>query len=494
MPVMACKARSTIDIFQNPVITDFWININAERRSSVNTLMAEAALNKNSYQERRYRRSSRFKPSVIHSHEEGLTGKVARLTGETIEEISRPKDKYKLQEYRLMLESSPEAKACIELKALRARASLGDYTHPNKDIQEFVRENIEGMRGSIGDVVHQMASALPLGFSVAEIVYTNRSPGHRFQWRLDTINPLEPERISFAGKRGDIKYVVYTNQRRGKKFVDYARCIHVVNGITFGEPFGSPEARRAMPLFKAMQLILSEMAVAGKNNASGILLAQADSNKKVRVLDSRGNPMREGSREKTMTGPEALLLQMKGIESSGIVATDLENKITPLPMPSAESFWMNSTNILKKGIFLAFMVPSLIWDEGSGGLGNSGISGNHLAILDSNIDAIVRQIQDQLVEKLARNLIQWQFGWQRNWGKFERQPHTDPAAQMGRAASLLSAISTQVIPSTDLDAINRLREDLGISPITHEDMFAMRQMQASLQQMTAAPAEPVAAA
>jgi hypothetical protein len=431
--------------------------------------------------------SGRFKPSLVSGLSGAITGKVTRLTNEAIEEISRPRDKYRISEYRKMLESSPEAAACVEMKALRARASIGEYSHENKEIQKFIQDNLDHMQGSLGNVVHQMSSALPYGFSVAEIAFTNRSPGRRFEWRLDTINPLDPDRIHFAGRKGNITHTIFSDAKKGRQWIDYSRCLHVVNGINFGEPFGSPEARRAMPIFKAMQLILSEMVVAGKNNATGILLAQADSNERVRVLGPDGKPIMQGGKEKTMTGPEALLHQMKGLESSGIIATDIKNKVMPLLIPSDSGYWLNTTQILKKALFLSFMVPSLIWDEGSGGLGNAGISGNHLAVLDSNIDAIVRQIEDQLVEKLVRPLIQWNFGWQKNWGKFEKQPYTSPEAQMGRIGNLISAISTQIIPATDLDAINRLREDLGIAPITLQDMMAMQQMTAAMQQMAAAP-------
>jgi hypothetical protein len=135
---------------------------------------------------------------------------------------------------------------------------------------------------------------------------------------------------------------------------------------------------------------------------------------------------------------------------------------------------------LRKGIFLSFMVPSLIWDEGSSGLGNSGISGNHLAVLDANIDAVVQQIQDQLVEKVARNIIQWNMGWKKTWGQFEKQPYTDPTAQMSRASSLITAMSSQIIPNTDIDAVNRLREDLGISPINQDELIKLAELQAMI--------------
>lgn len=455
--------------------------------------MAQPAIQKSYYKQKRARHG-RFKPSVLFGLNNAIAGKVARLTNETLEEITRPKDKYKLREYKQMLASSPEAAACINLKGLRAAASLGEYSHEEKDAQKQVRENLEGMRGSIKDFTRQASSsAMSLGLGLGEIVWTNRAPGHRFEWRLDTINILDPERCHFAGKKGDIKYVIYNDPKKGKKWIEYSRVIHVVSGMHLGDPFGDPEARRAMPLFKAMQLILSEMVVAGKNSASGLLVAQADSNERVRVLGSDGKPYKNpDGTEKTMTGPEALLHQMKGIESSGIVATDLKNKITPLVIPNDAGYWNTAWSLLRKGLFLSFMVPSLIWDEGSSGLGNSGISGNHLAVLDANIDAVVQQIQDQLVEKVARNIIQWNLGWKKGWGQFEKQPYTDPTAQMSRVSNLVSAMSMQIIPNTDIDAINRLREDLGISPITQEDMLAMQQMQAAMQQMMA-PADPAMA-
>ncbi len=452
--------------------------------------MAQPAIQRSYYKEKRARHSGRFKPSVLTGLSNGLAGKIARLTGDSIEEIARPRDKYTLREYKDMVESSSQAKACIELKALRARATIGKYSHEDKEAQELVRENIDNMTGSIGELVHQLASALPYGFAVAEIVWTNRAPGRRFQYAVEAINILDPERVKFAGKKGEITHVIYNDQRRGRQWIDYSKVIHVTNGIHFGEPYGSPEARRAMPFFKALQLIYSEMAVAGKNNASGMLLAQADSNERVTVLGPDGKPYKNADNTiKTMTGPEALLYQMKGLESSGIIATDLKNRVQPLVIPSGEAFWLNAVTLLQKAIMLAFMVPSLIWDEGSSGLGNSGISGNHLNVLDSNVQAVVSMIADQLVEKVARPLITWNISWKSSFGKWEQTPHTDPQMMMTRASNLMSAISMGIIPSSDLSAVNQLREDMGVPPISQEDMVRLAQLQQIMSSIGGAGAE-----
>ena len=87
------------------------------------------------------------------------------------------------------------------------------------------------------------------------------------------------------------------------------------------------------------------------------------------------------------------------------------------------------------------------------------------------------------MEKIARNIITWNIGWKSGFGKFETQPHSDPAQQASRAMNLMSAISSQVIPSTDLSAVNRLREDLGVSPITQDEMVQLAQMAQAMQSM-----------
>jgi len=44
----------------------------------------------------------------------------------------------------------------------------------------------------------------------------------------------------------------------------------------------------------------------------------------------------------------------------------------------------------------------------------------------------------------------------------------------------MSAVSSQIIPSTDTDAINRLREDPGIASITQKYYLSLIEMQAIL--------------
>lgn len=432
---------------------------------------------------RKASRRTSFNPAMVRGLGGRITSKVNNLTQETIQEITRPKDKYTIKQYKELLETEPLSKACVELKRLRMMASMEGYENEDKKLQDFVLDNFATMDGNLRTAIGQLSSALPFGFAVAEIEFASDLPGNRGQWRLKSINPLDPERVSFAGRKGAITYVVYNDSGK-KKYIEYSRCIHVVNGITFGDPYGSAECRRAMPYYKAKTLLFAEMMVAGKNNASAMLIAQADSNDTVQILGPDGNPLRnpDGS-QKVMSAQEALMRQLEQAESNGIIATDLKNRVSPLLIPSGENFWNLALMLLKKEILLSFLVPSLIWDEGSGGLGNTGISGNHKSTLDANIGAIEEQIQEEVLEKIVRNLIFWNFGFHKKYGSFASQPYTDPNMIMSRASNLLTALSTGVIPQSDIDAVNRLREDLGVPPLDREQMMNLLALNVQQQQM-----------
>jgi hypothetical protein len=432
-----------------------------------------------------------------------IASQISTLTQQTIQEISRPRDKYKIKDYKELLESEPLSRACVELKSLRAVSSFGEYEHEDKKVQTWVRSNFETMAGTISAIVRELASSLPFGFAVAEINMTSKMYGKAGEWRLDSINPLDPERVSFAGWKGQITHVVYNDSASAsggtKKWIPYKKCLHITNGLgLFGSPYGTPECRRAMPYYRAKNLIFSEMMVAGKNSASGILLAQADSNETVRLLGADNEQVRGANGEvKTVSAVEALGYQLQNLESSGIITTDLKNRVTPLLIPSGDNFWQYSLQLLKKEILLSFLTPSLIWDEGSfSALGNAGISGNHKAILDANIGAVVSQIQDEMLEKVVRWLLVHNFpksSWSKNFGSFSAQPYNDPNFEATKASNLIAAISSQILPSSDIDVINTLREAVGVAPVDERRNLELLQKQIDMQVMqqnAAAPADP----
>ncbi len=436
-------------------------------------------------------------PALLAPMEGQISAQINRLTGDIMREIMAPRDKYKLDDYINMLEQDPTSKACVELKALRATITLGDYQHKDKDAQEWIKGNFDSMDGALAAGIGQLCSAMPLGFAVAEINFTNKAPGRYGEWRLESINILDPRRITFRGAAGRINEVVYRDGMGRKKYIPYKKCLHVVNGLatTFNEPFGSAEARRAMPYYRAKQLMLAELTVAAKNQATGIITAFADSNDSVRLLGADGKPVKNpDGTDKIVSAQESLLYQLQGLENSSILVTDLKNRVAPMQLPSGENFFNINLQFLNRQILMSYGVSALMFDEGSsGGLGNTGISQAHRSVLDSQIEAIVTQLRDKILENVVRPLLVYNFGskYAQNLGSFSMQPYTDPTLMMQKGQFLLQAITAGVIPASDITAINALREFAGIAPISYEDMQslieAQTQTQAAQQGVSAQP-------
>jgi hypothetical protein len=276
--------------------------------------------------------------------------------------------------------------------------------------------------------------------------------------------------------------------------------VHIVNDpeMVFNDPFGMAESESAMPYYKSKQSLTAEMLVSGKNQATGILTAFADSNDSVRLLDVNGKPQKNmDGTDKIVSSVESLAYQLANLENSNVIVTDLKNKIIPLPLPTGDSFFINNLQYLNRQIMLSFGVSALMFDEGSvGGLGNSGISQSHKSVLDSQIDGIVKQIRDKLLEKVIKPLLVYNFGskYARNLGTFAVSASTDPNIIISKGNFLLSAITSGAIPASDISAINVLREMCGVPKIDMEEqqrmMNAQLDQQMQQQQMQQAAMQP----
>jgi len=93
----------------------------------------------------------------------------------------------------------------------------------------------------------------------------------------------------------------------------------------------------------------------------------------------------------------------------------------------------------------------------------------HKTVLDSQIENLVQQLQDQLIEKIVKPLLVMNFGITEDFGEFEFDRNLDPEVANIRIQSLISAMSAQVIPTTNLNVINALLSLLDIPTLTESD-------------------------
>lgn len=415
-----------------------------------------------------------------------FSSRILRMTGDTLEEIVRIEDKAgTLNDLITMMERDPVARSCAELKALRATTSFGRYKHSNTRIQDWVQGNIESMEGNLNLLVGQLCSAMPLGFAVGEVLFDSSL---RREWRLKGINILDPRRVSFEGLRSGIKYVIYRDNDGNKKRIPYSKCVHVVSGYTtnFNDPFGSPEAKRAYPYYQAKKTVLAEMTIAAKNNATGFWIGFTDSNDKVELLGPNGQPLKDGKGNTIqVSAPQALAQQLRQLENSSVLVTDIKNRVEPRQLSAGEQFWNLALMFLNQSITQAFHLPASIFNE-SHGLFGGDVAETHKSVLDATIESTVHQIKDELLNKAFRPLIQANFGEYRELGDFTADVKTDPQTKSALLQNIIAATSMQLVPSDDPDVVNKVRELLDLplktSETLQDEALSTQQLQGATQQ------------
>lgn len=427
------------------------------------------------------------------------TTQITRVTSDLVQEINFSDKKYKLDDYAELLENEEVINAILEVKILRAAASLGKYAHPKDEATQWILGNFSDMKGDLNNVVGRLATASYFGFNAGEIVFNDKVPGYRNEWRLGGINVLDVLKTSFAGTRRGVTHIIDkshpelgkvcldTNGNKYKKgWIPIAKCLHISTGSLGGDPFGKALARRAMPYWKAKKILLSEWVVAGKNQSAGLLLGFTDSNDTVTLLGPDGQPARRGDGSiATISAVQNMVKAIERLDETNFLITDLKNRLQWQPMSVDSGFFQTVLQYIDRKLLLTQLAPSLTFDEGSGQFGNTSVAMVQKTMLDSQIASIVTQIKDQIIEKVVKPLLQWNFGYtsKDGWGDFEVDASGDPNSSAMKAQMLMGAMAQQIVPTSDPQAMNALRELLGLPHQKESDMLEAVQKSVQLQVM-----------
>lgn len=281
-----------------------------------------------------------FQPSLYIPTNARLTSSIQALTGRYITEIYSPKRRV-YNEWIKMLDKDPIAAFCAAIKVLRAQITFGEYTHPNKDYQKFIRQNFTNMEGSFRTILARLASAMTFGYSVAEINFSSTIPGFRQKWMLKNINILDIRYLSVRGCKGKIIEYGYTDRHNNTIYIDHRKCLHITNTdlIPFNTDliWGSADCERALNWYKLRQLIATEFSIAAKNNATGILWGKTNSTQRMQLYDSNDQLKTDATgRAITVSKQKALYMQLKELENNDLIVTDNETNLDILQTQTGE--------------------------------------------------------------------------------------------------------------------------------------------------------------
>jgi len=408
-----------------------------------------------------------------------IISKLGELTLSVVNDLSNP-SRYTIKQLVDVLEKDPTVYACSLLKTARAIELLGEYhNETKKDLQKWVRSNLANMEGTVEELTSRLSSADALGFSAAEWKLKKKGSSRFSEWQLAGFNYLNPEHTTFRAKGGNVLSVRYRDGSREKK-VPIWKLLHVTGGsiINFGERsvYGSPSILRAYPYIKLKQLIFAEMGISAKRLATGLVVGQADSSQ---LVQEKG---KDGKLTGKYVSPiENLSKQLSFIQNHGTIVTDKQNSISALQLPAGEQFWNLAKNMVDEQIMRSMLVPQMIWSEGSGALGIGALSQTQHTILDTSVKQMVKQIEDALIEKLIKPLIIWNFGVQEDYGHFERKKSSTPDQESIVTQNLITSLSMGLVPQSDIDGVNALRERLELPLIDPQKQMMQAQIQAQLQ-------------
>jgi hypothetical protein len=382
---------------------------------------------------------------------------IASVVGDMIQDLIREDDN-PLEDYLLMLETSPVLGAAADASNLMLLQRFGAYTHPDENIQTFIRTNIEQMNGSLNWSIAELSAADFIGYVCSEwSVVPNAG-----EWKLDRLQGLDPRKYGFRGTMSGITDLRYQGAA-GDIYIPYDRIVHIVGRrwLSFGDPQGKASCKLAIAAWKAWKIVIAEMLVASQRQGTGLLVGKAPSDKMVPLFDQDGNPLLdENDRPLSKPAPEALLEALDNLDNRTVLATDIENSVEILSQQTREGFFLNILKYLQQLQLLAFLFPESILT--TSGVGDSNLNSGQRTTLDLLLDNRAEQIKEAFLESWVRALIIYNFGEQEErYGSFPT-PENNSVDSLALFAALDNAVSHGTFSSQDLDVINKMRELAGL--------------------------------
>lgn len=378
-----------------------------------------------------------------------------------------------------MQRRDPVVSQCLALKALRAVQSFGTYTHPKKEIESFINSNFNGLKKSFKRTLFKIITSVILyGFSIAEFTLTSKARGFQGEWRLARLNVLDPEKIvRITGRGGKAVFIEYDNGHGKLVKIPYEKCIHVTNnsGANFDadEFWGVGDGIAALQYYRLKRVVLTQLALATKNNSTGIIHVQVPNTGRTILVDNKLEPIK-GSNGKPIetTKQIALNYQLQDLYKKDFIVTDTDVSIQRIQVQNNENFWEYVLNYIDRAIQRAFSVPTGILDSGTGGVQNVGLSQNFKSVFDSTIFSLTELLKEELIAKLVKHLLFYNFplDWfKNNYGEFRFEAEEDPNVVNSRLSTISSLVASGMLDANDPEILTVIKKNLGLPALDEKE-------------------------
>lgn len=412
-----------------------------------------------------------------------------------------------VETYKRMLDTDDTIGAGIDFMNLSFISRFGEYKHPSKEIQEFVRRALNQMEGSWHGNLDEMFSAEWSGFSLTEQVWDFKSDFDGFPAfvpkKLVTYPPLT---IVFAVNRhGEVlPDGIYQYQRFHNTFFnsfvsgtdngsldgfrpdlyasigDYPYPIRIAADLTyltvkipktkvihlrssstgkFDNPYGRSILRRAYKHWVSKDAYIKMRLVAADRKGTPLLVGYAAPNDT--VLQNEMNTGHGGT--EAMRADLALAATMRTIHNSSFIVIPGRKgetyELEAIQTQGDMTVFKDAIDDCNKGILQSLLIPELIMGGSNGG--SYALGSEHTKNYNRIIDGKLKQYKQAILEQFIQKIIAYNFPrkqWEKDgFGDFLLEEY-DPDT-MEKMANIFGALTQNgyLSPSEQVD-MDHVRE------------------------------------
>lgn len=369
-------------------------------------------------------------------------------------------DNIPIEMYERMLDTDETVFSGIEFLTMSALARLGQYTHTDQKIQDFVNENLVQMDGNFIEACGDILTALAFGFSTTEILW--KTVGG--QVRLRGLQTLHPKTVHLdieteGPNKNKLKTVWQNFRGLYQATLPPDKVIHYAHRGKFGNLYGRSRLKPAFKSWFIKDVILKAWGACCERYGTPFRVG------KVRGGNTMMTNPATGAQVNLFSYTSALLDKLG---EKGSLAVD-ENTDVQLVYPTknfGEDFHQ-LVGYCNTMTYRALGLPSLIADQGS--TGSYSLGKQHYELFVLVLEHILNELIDTVIDQLIRRLIEMNFGPQDNYGDFTREK------LQAEDEKLISEVLTNLrtsgaIDPERLDDLNWMRDRVGLPLLEEEDI------------------------
>jgi hypothetical protein len=426
-----------------------------------------------------------------------------------------------IETFKRMVDTDDTIGSGVDFLTTCLAARIGQYTHPNKEISDWVNKALDCVDGGWFSSLKELLSASWAGFAVQEIVWANQELGF-IPKKLITMPPstllFETERtgeltydgilqyqrnynpalgasgpsylFGFAGvnttgpvrpdplaKLGDFPFPLRTANTYSYLSIRIPKqkCIHYAFDAQgrFGNPYGRSLLRRAYKYYVMKDAFLQMLAVALDRKGTPLTIVYADPNHT--VIDQEKAQAGVSARGNANVGLRGDLAAQKAFRNihndTTIILPGKKGQYYDtdfVPQDSNTQSFIAALDFCNKSLMRALLLPSLVFGSGDGS-GSFALGQEHAKTFDKILDGMNAGLIQTVLNQLIKQMLMYNFPeevWKKDgYGSFGKR-QLSPEEIDKEMSILEKGVSVGAIDMNDLNDLNSIRDKMGLEPRT----------------------------